>query len=586
MNEKISMTIARRIASLLAGTTLAVLSGSSTFGQEETQSPATTSDGSKAIAGDLYQFPPTSPTELLEAARVTQKLDRVADSRAFLRKILDLQLGENELQAFRDEVGASPFLDLRSDIRLQPESAQLLTAVNQAIKSKSYTTQELQDLAAQLGTRGFVGTRAAAELMSSGESAIPVLLAVAPDSPSAVVSNQILARNARPWRSGLLKQLETADSTTRIRILDLLGLTADSELAVRLLRWKFDPSLGSDVTRAAHNAITRLLDGQQSVESGAEAVDVLTQRARSLLMASEAHFSDLNQAELLVDLTGQNPRVAKLEECRALLSDALAIEPENQTTLEYSLIVECAALKNPLNSEPSLVAGKSAAELQTVLNVALDLRSEAAIEILRGLKTLPAVDNTTDEAVRVLNRALLSPDARVRCLAASIGRNQQPLSVNAAAVSRFLMSAKNGSLKPEVVIVSGNASWRKDRELVFRDAGYAPQVAAAGPEGFELAASQLNCELFVLDAESPRWPIATTLANLRADVRTQNTTVVVIGDSRFRDRVEALAQIYPGVWFLPEPAGSESLIAKLAQQNIPAIRLSAEDRAAMVKLAE
>jgi len=96
----------------------------------------------------------------------------------------------------------------------------------------------------------------------------------------------------------------------------------------------------------------------------------------------------------------------------------------------------------------------------------------------------------------------------------------------------------------------------------------------------------MTCELFVLDAESPLWPIATTIANLRADIRTRNTPIVVIGQERFNARVLALGKIHQGVWFIPEPAGSLSLLQKLSQKNLPANVLTSEDRATMKKLAE
>ena len=85
---------------------------------------------------------------------------------------------------------------------------------------------------------------------------------------------------------------------------------------------------------------------------------------------------------------------------------------------------------------------------------------------------------------------------------------------------------------------------------------------------------------------SRRWPIATTLANLRADIRTRHTPVVVIGHPRFEARVLALSGTYPGLWFVSEPVGSESLLEKLVQKNLSGHALSLEDRVAMKQLAQ
>lgn len=578
---------AGRFASVLTGTALASFLGSVTFCQDAAQPAAVNGVVTpKPIASDLYQFPPQTPVELLKAARITQELERFSDSRAFLRMILDMQLGENELQAFRSEVGAGPFLDLRLDIQLRPESEQLLAAVNEASKSKTYTAQEFQDFVKNLSTPGFVGTTAVTELVAGGDLALPALLAADPKTPSGSVAHQILAKYARPWRAGLLKQLESADSPTRVRIVNLLGSTSDPELAIRLLRWQFGPSLDAEVMAASRQAISELSEGSVSVASASEAVELLTNQAKALLKLSGKRFSLLDQPQSLTELTNQSPRRDKMGECRVLLSDALAIEPDNNSVLQTLLVAECAELETTLSSEASVVAGKPADELLRGLAQALELHPVAAVEFLRGLRSMSVNDVNQEEAGRIFNIALLSPDARVRFLTAEIVRKTMPIDVSAAAVSRSLQSARNGSLKPEVVIVSGNAGWRGDLELVFEDAGYDPKIASTGPEGFELAAGQMTCELFILDAASPRWPIATTLANLRADVRTQNTPIIVIGQLRFQQRVLALSQIHAGVWFIPEPAGSVSLISKLAQKNLPGNVLTMEDRTAMKKLAE
>ena len=48
----------------------------------------------KVIAGDLYQFQPETPAELIEAAAITAKLDRPGDGRAFLEFGEDFLLGD------------------------------------------------------------------------------------------------------------------------------------------------------------------------------------------------------------------------------------------------------------------------------------------------------------------------------------------------------------------------------------------------------------------------------------------------------------------------------------------------------------
>ncbi len=579
------MPAAERFAALFTGTLLAVSFG----GSVEAQPPAVTSDASVAassvIAADLYQFPPVSPEELLEAARVTSKLDRPGDAKAFLRQILNSQLGENELRLLREQVGPAPFLELRQDARLRPESVELLAAVNAASRTKTWSTAELQDFVQKLAVPGSVGTNAASELNASGEAALPALLAADPATSAGQVADQLLRSQASSFRSGLIRQMTDASPELQVRLIRLLQSTGQPDVAIRLLRWQFDPAVNPSVSDAAREALAVLTESQPVISSRAEAADFLVQNATTRLQESGARFSTLDEPDAVKQVAVRNLRLATLNDARATLADAVVIDPISERALTVSLVAESATADASLTTEPTVAAGKSSAELLNGLAVALGLHPVAAIELLKGLQAVSAADTDLVETGRVLGKALLHPDARVRLLAA-VRSEKLPVEVSRASVARCLSSVRNGSLKPEIVIVSPDVDQLRTLQLVFQDAGFEPQIASTGPEGFEIAAVQMTCELFILDAESPLWPFATTIANLRADVRTRNTPIVVIGQERFHARVLALSKIHQGVWFIPEPAGSLSLLQKLSLKNLPANVLTAEDRATMKKLAE
>jgi len=579
------MPAAERFAALFTGTLLAVAFGFPLEAQPPVAASVAGTGAAKRIAADLYQFPPTSSVELLEAARITLMLDRPGDAKAFLRQILNGQLGENELRELREQVGPAPFLDLRRDPRLRPESEELLAAVNAASRAKTWSAEELQEYVQKLPVPGSVGANAASELMASGEAALPALLAVELGTPAGNVADKLLRGEAYNLRSGLLRQLNNADPDRQVRVIRLLQSTGQPDIAVRLLRWQFDPTVSPAVSNVAREAIAVLTESPAVISSGAEAADFLVQNATLLLRESAERFSSLDEADAVRRVAGRNLRLAALNDARVMLTDAVVVDPANERALIGSFVAECAMVNSSLTTGPTVAAGKSSAELLVGLSVALELHPVAAIELLKGLKSVSAADSDLIEAGRVLQNALLHPDARVRLLAATT-RSQLPAEVSGVSVLRSLVATKNGSLKPEIVIVSPDVDQLRTLQLVFQDAGFAPQIASTGPEGFEIAAAQMTCELFVLNAETPLWPIATTLANLRADIRTRNTPVVVIGHERFHARVLALSRIHQGVWFIPEPAGGVSLLTKLAQKNLPAHVLTAEDRSAMKKLAE
>jgi len=573
--------IPRVLVAAGASTVLLAVSLPPAMGQESV------SNSAGAIAPDLYQFAPATLSELADAARITHKLDRAEDSRAFLRQILNAQASDEELRALRQEVGINLFLELRSDPKLLPESEQVLKAMNAASRPAPLPAAELEALVQSLGLQGIVAVRAATELIAVGDDAIPVLLAADVKTPAGRVADKILKEHARDLRGGLLKQLEASNDATRVRVLKLLSSTADRNLAIRLLRWRFDPMSSELVSAAARDAIIRLSHSELRAETVPEAIGVLVEEAEHLIRKSNERFSSSRHPASLEKLSGRNPRTDSLVEALALLVDALRLDPENERANILAHVVNCASTDPILTTEASVAAKLSSQELWNGLDAALELRSSiAAIEFLRGLRDVATESSDHEQAGRVLREALLSPDARIRHLAADCVRRHWPSDARTSSVLQTVLAARQGSVKPEVVIVDNNVRHARTLKTVLEAADYSPQTAETAAEGFEVAASQMNCELFILNAESPGWTLPMTLANLRADVRTRNTPIVVIGPDRFASRVAALAEIYPGTWFVPEPVGRDSLIIQLEILNLPGIVLTPADRVALKRLAE
>jgi hypothetical protein len=658
--------------SRLTGLALILASGSGLFAQES-ETPADVAAGSGApatasipIAPDLYQFPPSTPEAMLRAARTTLRFDRVGDSRAFLRRILEMQLGDNELHELRRTAGIDVFLELRQDSRLQPEAEQLLKSINAASKAKTRSAEELTEFVKNLSVPGSVGETAAAELLAAGEAAVPVLLTADSSTDAGKIANNLLSTHAASLRHAFLKELPAADVATKTKLLGLIGQSGDSNLAIHLLRWQFDSGVESVVSEAAQVAIRDLHASESAITSSSEAVKHLLTTAEALVRTAHQRFAspetpansnndaDAESLPSFMSLLEQDIRVIAFEKewsdaqsylaalqtgeveadsstsyataladarsrvqaateqlesgitekqsllkslqsaaishsdelAKTHLADALALDPENAKARLLTIVLT--ASSPAATADGSVEAPELTGEdLLNALEIALNLQCfEAASSLLQAFPKNSADSTFNSIAPKVLSEALKSPDAKVRTLAARIARTSFSGRYSSSAVSRTFLAATNGSLKPEMVIVSPDDSQLRTLQAVFQDAGFTADTAETGPDGFEQASSQLNCELFVLQAESPIWPMATTLANLRSDVRTRNTPIVIIGHPRFQDRVSALSEIYEGVWFISEPAGTESLLSKMSQQNIPGPILTTEDRTLIKTLAE
>ncbi len=659
--------------SRLTGLALILATGSGLFAQESaTPADAAADLGAPAtasipIAPDLYQFPPLTPEAMLRAARTTLRFDRVGDSRAFLRRILELQLGDNELLELRRKAGIDVFLELRQDSRLQPEAELLLKSINAASQAKSHSAEELTEFVKNLSVPGSVGEKAAAELLAAGEAAVPVLLTADDSTDAGRIANKLLSAHAASLRHAFLKELPAADVATKTKLLGLIGQCGDSNLAIHLLRWQFDPGIESAVSEAAQIAISDLHAPESTITSSAEAVEHLLMTAESLVRTghqrfasletpsssdndpdaesspsvmslleqdirnialekewgdAQSYLADLETGEIEADsstsyataLADAKARVQAAAEqletgvadkqsllkglqsaaishsdelAKKYLGDVLTLDPENAKARSLSLALAASSPAATAEAGAEIAPKLTNEDLLSAFEIALDLQCfDAAASLLQAFPKDSTDSTFNSSALKLLGEALKSPDAKVRILAARIARTSFSGRYSSSTVSRTFLAATNGSLKPEMVIVSPDDSQLRTLQAVFQDAGFSADIAETGPDGFQRAALQMNCELFVLQAESPIWPMATTLANLRADVRTRNTPVVIIGHPRFHDRVSALSEIYEGVWFISEPAGTESLLSKMSQQNIPGPTLTAEDRALIKALAE
>ncbi len=553
-----------QLLGIMAGAALSCFSSDVTSAQE----PA--AESTTAVAGDLFQFPPATPARLVEAAKITQQLDRFDDARAFLRHLIERQLTDDELRGLRRELGVSSFVDLNTDARLQPEARELLGLINAASRQEPLNTDQLKILVQELGQPEYAAADAVSRLFAAGDAAVPALLAADPQTAAGRVAAELLQSRTRQFRAGLLAQMAASDAATRIRIINLLSSTADSEIALRLLRWQFDPHGEDAVSDAARSAIRRLRLSLEAPTSATEAADLLTGNAGQLIEASGARFTRLEGTAAMRELTGADPRAEALANASLLLQDALVVDPDNRSTRRMILVADCAAASPSMNAEATVAEGKAPDEILAALDSALELNHPAAaIELLRGLSRVADAQFDLTEAGRVLRLALNSPDMRVRLFAAHLAKNQLPVEVSQPAVARTLSSAADGSILPEVVIAGADRIQSGVLRAVLEDAGYSVAETATGVEGFDVAVRQMNCELFILSAESNYWPLTTTIANLRADIRTRNTPIIVIGSSRFEARVKSLAENYDGVRFITGPAGAETLQTTAQEIDVP-----------------
>ncbi len=534
----------------------------------QAQDPATSD--TESAASSVFQFPPTTADGIVDAVQITRKLDRPGDARKFLAELIQ-KSGSPELSELRLNRGLAIFIDFNSDVRLQPEARELLKIMQTALPQRSQ--EELASFLQQLGKNDSAAKRAELELITAGEASVPVLLTGDPATPSGKVAQGILETYARDLRFELLRLLPTSDPSTQVRILNLLQGTSDPELAVRLLRYQAASDAPS-VQSAAASAIQTLSRGRIAADNKEQALVILLESIESLLRRNGAQAIEIPPAE--VSDVPVKPEL--LQRAEALIEDALAISATDARVLRLQTLLQLASTSPRLAADPTVAAALSQENLLEQLKLSLRLEVPvASVECLRAMLLLDGSGTQQTAAGQILRQALENADARVRGLAAILVRRGWPVS-RKTAVERTLAAAANASVKPEAVVVSPNNERQLLISHLLQDAGFSVKVAATSPEGFDAAASQLNCDLFVLDLVTTTWTADSTLANLRADVRTRNTSVIVFGDQRESLRASSLESRYGRVWFVAEPLGQRTLPAQVHAMNLPSPVMTAEDR--------
>ena len=513
----------------------------------------------------LLQFVPGSAGGLAEAAQIAEQLHRSSDARQYLRTLLNAQPGQTELQQLRSRYGVGVFLQFNANPDLQPEARELLNAINQASRVFAASDARLRELAAKLGTDGSDAASMIVEILSAEDRAAVPLLELDQASAQGQVAQKVLEQHARSMRRGLLAAIPAAADDGRQRIIRLLATTADSRMALHLLRWRFADDVSADTQNVAEQAIERLWKAGGLVISrthppvnGSEAVAILHDQIRMDLENAAYQFPVTSVDGVAESPLSSEDRAALLLTARNHAEDAALIRSGDVVSEALLLICQLGTQPvapcsvDPMDSDASLEV------LTAALSESLQTRSVSAsqqiLQMLIGRADSDGLSNSAD-VLQAVKRATQSSDPRVRLVAGYLQIRGGLVALNPTTVKRSVESIENGSLMPEAVVIDPDADRLPGLAGVLSDCGYLPISVRTGSAGFDAAVSQMHCELILVRSHCLQWDLTATVANLRADARTAMCPIVVYGPKRDLQYVRRIAERYPGVWFMSEPFG-------------------------------
>lgn len=557
---------------------------------------------------ELFLFRPNTPERQIRGAILAEKIDRPQLALGYLTDLLDSQPSTRVLLELRETFGPGTFLKLSATSELQPTSRELLNLINEASRLDVTSVAEVEGLINELGQSKRQTVEASLRILSLESSAVLPLLKADTSTPHGDLAGRLLKKYVPRFKVGLLNALPDSEEDTQIRILGLLASCADSRIIPDLVRYRFSESPG--VASATDTAIRKLAGTKEPLGSKQEAVDSLMSAAVNLIAEAGMRFpSDQLKAD---DRTWQAiPTDQSIVYGAGLLSRAveltdlaIQIAPDDENILAVKMVAELTEQSSPAlwpaNFELPETPLNDAAATQTddlALRIAADSGNAAAI--LSLLRRAPAM-NVLQQNPKVIRQLLTHFDPRVRLLTAGI---LKVTDVPDHRVDLVLANAVNGSKSAEATIIDTRRGEGSTVAAVMSGAGYATSDSRTGQGGFDLAVSQLGCELILIHSNVLRWTLSQTIANLRADYRTKWVPIVVYGPERDRARTELVRSSYAAIWFVSEPisdqvrnlevlAGSTASVTdstivteRLRLKGVPQAVLSKAERVQMIRFA-
>lgn len=551
--------------------------------------------------------PPETPEELLNAALLMQQLSRPNLSHKYLKQLLAKTPDDATLLKLHDKFGPAKFLQLaripsdRAKITggvgaapslklgaFENPGKELLNRVNAAVRKRASSPQHIKTLVDNLTAGGEERAAALTMLRNIGPATLPRIFERVPNanaSERAALQTAMIdfGQPTVPVAIAGLQSSNTQIQSTAASTLGYLGNPAVAPYLWYLAAYRETPD---GVRTAARTALARLLETSETKITRVAPSSVVKQ-LRDLAVQHfrrELHWqvgSDKkvelwywDEGSKQIKRKKTTPRFASVYTGTRFARMALNLSPENEKTQALYVAMSLSAAADPSWQKP-LPTGKDTAfnaALQAGRETTLEALSlslkygdpNAAIGTLLALRQLAKKSDLTGSNSPIV-QALNYPDARVQFAAAATVLTIDPEKRfrGATRVIDILARALNDAGSPTSLVVNASVSKATSLAGLMTQMGYDPQVARTGREAYRLAASRGDIELILLQANTIRWPLSQTLANLRAGARTKGIPIAIYGPEGLRRRMAHHLRRYSRVEYIAESTTGEHLQMQL-----------------------
>ncbi|MCA9116602.1 MAG: hypothetical protein KDA79_16080, partial [Planctomycetaceae bacterium] len=548
---------------------------------------------------------PQTVEQHFDAAVLMLKLARPGLTRRYLQGMMELNPDDGQLLLLRDKHGPAIFLKLANVQELRPLSTQLLDRINQAFRQRGTDPKRIRSLLDDLSANAQKRDVALVALQAGGPGVVPQILREIQQTADGKQRDLLiyaLTRLGPQVVSPLLGGLHTPDENLKTAVIEALGWTGGREVAVFLWHPAFGPDQPAGVQMAARTALGRILQVPASEITRTAESSVAGELHRMAMIHYRNQFdwtrpgAAAGKPEPGAEKAGQvemwtwSPEAESIVKIRLPEREAslytgarfarqtLAFSPEKKEAqalyLGMALAIEAsqAGWDQPLPAGPGTAHDLALTTGAEVIGTALDqalsnqnpLVATAAIRVLGQVATRHQLNHSTPAGAPLL-AALNYPDMRVQFAAAESILQLDP--VRSFRGSRrtidILTQAVNGGGAPQSLVVDANVQRASRASGFMAEMGYDPQIARTGRDGFELAAERGDVQLILLHANTIRWELTQTIANLRADARTAGIPIAVYGEASLQADIEPLTRRYPMVTFVIDSATVDALRGQL-----------------------
>ncbi|HEY2838601.1 MAG TPA: hypothetical protein VGJ26_05615 [Pirellulales bacterium] len=536
----------------------------------------------------LLATKPTTPSELLQAAKILVDLEYPDIARPMIDRLLAQKLDDAALVALDEEFGAALLLRLADVTELKPAAGALadkiLAAVNRTARAPARIAELIDQLTAEASDAQLA---AAIRGLRPGRDAAATALATALADPARAANRAeirlALVALASDATGPLLALLETAKPEIAVQAVQALGQIRDPVIGDYLFAAALAPDAPAELKEAGRRALVAQFG---EIPNSQQAAARLRDHVRALLKKMYAPHGEPKVAAGLQStlwrwdaaknkLTAETvtPEVAEAVAAIRLAGDALRIPPTSQTLRRLLLVAQAqgvfdadATESKALHVEKArqALAATSVDDLNELLEFAMaEGYPAAAAEAARylGASGDPHLLNANTPQPSALVKALQHPDRRLRfaALAAIMALDPDRGFPGAGRVTEALDYFARSSGTPKALIVASHTDEATRLAGLAGALGYEAEYTIDGAAGARLAQLLGDFEFAIVDMAVGGATSGQFLQRLRVDPRSAELPVLLQALEDEVPAAERLARLVPPSVAVVRPISVEGL---------------------------